>query len=74
MKNLFLLLAVYCLALFPVRSQAQNKVNVDFALWRNDKGKFEGVIQGLKGDIPPPLLAITKDWARLSVPTPLPPE
>jgi len=47
---------------------------VDVALWRDDNGKFEGVIQGLKGKIPLPLLAITKDWVHLSVPVPLPPE
>lgn len=45
---------------------------VDLALWRNDNGGFSGVVQGLKGEIPPQLLSITKDWMRISIPVPLP--
>ena len=45
---------------------------VDLALWRTDDGRFKGVIQGLKGEVPSQLLAITKDWLRLTLPVPLP--
>lgn len=44
---------------------------VDLALWKNDNGEFEGVIQGLKGEIPSQLLNITKGWIHLTVPAPL---
>ena len=45
---------------------------IDLALWRNEHGEFEGVIQGLKGEVPPQLLSITKAWVRLAVPIALP--
>jgi hypothetical protein len=45
---------------------------IDLALWINETGEFKGVVQGLKGEIPPQLLAITKDWIRLIAPIPLP--
>ena len=44
---------------------------IDLALWKNDEGKFEGVIQGYEGEIPQQLLSITKDWVRLRKPLPL---
>ena len=44
----------------------------DVALWRDEKGNWRGVLQGHTGPVPEPLLAITKDWLRLAVPTPLP--
>ncbi len=40
----------------------------DLALWKNDKGQFEGVIQGVAGEVPPQLLAITKSWNQLKIP------
>lgn len=40
----------------------------DIALWVNDKGEWEGVIQGLKGAVPGQLLNITKNWSRLDMP------
>ncbi len=42
----------------------------DLALWINQSGEFEGVIQGWKGDIPPQLMGITGNWTRLGVPVP----
>ncbi len=43
----------------------------DIALWKNEQGKWEGVIQGWKGTVPTQLLNITKDWIRLDIPIPL---
>jgi hypothetical protein len=44
----------------------------DIALWRDDNGNWRGVLQGHEGPPPDALLAITKDWLRLDVPSPLP--
>ncbi len=44
---------------------------MDIALWIDGNGKWEGVIQGWKGNIPEQLLAITKNWGRLNIPAPL---
>ena len=44
----------------------------DLALWRDEKGVWQGVLQGLDGPIPPVLQARAAHWQRLSVPTPLP--
>jgi hypothetical protein len=44
---------------------------IDLALWINESGEFKGIIQGLKDKVPPQLLAITKDWVRITVPVPL---
>ena len=41
---------------------------VDIALWRDKKGRWQGIIQGWEGPIPPSLSAITKNWQRLAVP------
>jgi len=43
----------------------------DIALWIDDHGKWAGVIQGRKGEIPKQLLGITKNWSRLRIPVPL---
>jgi len=40
----------------------------DLALWVNDKGEWEGVIQGWEGAIPLQLLDITEKWSRLDIP------
>jgi len=40
----------------------------DLALWKNQEGEWEGVVQGLPGEIPAPLLEITDKWSRLSLP------
>jgi hypothetical protein len=45
---------------------------VDVAIWRDESGKFKGVLQDYEGDVPPALAAITKDWLRLAVPEPAP--
>ncbi len=44
---------------------------VDIALWKDEKGKLSGLLQGWSGAIPPALLAITKDWIHLDIPVPL---
>ncbi len=45
---------------------------VDVALWRDRQGDMHGVLQGCQGPVPAPLSAITTQWRRLAVPTPLP--
>ncbi|KAA6300977.1 MAG: hypothetical protein EZS26_002869 [Candidatus Ordinivivax streblomastigis] len=42
----------------------------DIALWKNENGKWQGVLQGWKGDIPEELLKFTADWSRLEIPVP----
>lgn len=44
---------------------------VDLALWRDNRGRFHGVLQGWSGPVPDSLQKLTKDWLRLSVPVPL---
>lgn len=41
---------------------------IDLAFWLNEKGMYEGLVQDLSGDIPPQLLAITKNWTRIERP------
>lgn len=43
---------------------------IDVAFIRNPDGTCAGVLQGLTGDVPAPLQAITPDWQRLAVPRP----
>lgn len=43
----------------------------DLALWKNEKGEFEGIIQGDEREIPERLLAITNNWKVLRIPVPL---
>jgi hypothetical protein len=43
---------------------------IDVAFIRNPDGTCAGVLQGLTGDVPAPLRAITPDWQRLAVPRP----
>jgi hypothetical protein len=45
---------------------------IDLALWHNEKGEWEGVVQGLQGDIPPQLQSLTNKWARIDLPAPYP--
>ena len=45
--------------------------NIDVALWREESGKFRGVIQGHRGFLPATLSTITDDWMSLSLPQPL---
>lgn len=42
----------------------------DVAFRRQPGGVYEGVIQGLSGDIPTPLRTITTSWQRLAMPKP----
>jgi hypothetical protein len=44
---------------------------IDVALWRDAEGKFHGALQDWADPVPAPLLALTSDWLRLSVPPPL---
>jgi len=41
---------------------------VDLALLRNEKGEWEGVIQGWEGEIPAQLRSITAKWERINLP------
>jgi hypothetical protein len=45
---------------------------VDLAFLTEKDGTVRGVAQGLAGDPPKPLLAITPDWQRLAIPPALP--
>ena len=44
----------------------------DLAMWRDEKGRWQGVLQGCAGPVPPPLAALTHRWLRLDLPSPLP--
>jgi len=46
----------------------------DVALWRDANGRWQGILQGYQGDVPEPLMNITKNWTRLRLPTPLGPD
>ena len=41
---------------------------MDIALWTNNNGKWEGVVQGWEGELPQQLRELTRDWSRLAVP------
>ncbi len=43
---------------------------IDFAFRINEKGEYEGVLQGWEGNIPPQLLKITGNWTRIGIPVP----
>ncbi|HNX54014.1 MAG TPA: hypothetical protein PKO30_00410 [Prolixibacteraceae bacterium] len=43
---------------------------IDVALWKDEKDEWQGVIQSENPVIPNELLAITKNWVHLSLPTP----
>jgi hypothetical protein len=42
----------------------------DIAFWRDAEGHGHGLLQDWSGPVPESLLALTKDWTRLSVPAP----
>jgi len=44
----------------------------DMALWQDATGKWRGAIQGWSGPVPAPLAALTDQWQRLAIPSPLP--
>jgi hypothetical protein len=46
------------------------KERIDVALWKNNNGKWQGVLQDWTGDIPEELLKITANWSRLEIPVP----
>ncbi len=41
---------------------------IDLALWKNDEGEWEGVVQGLDGEIPSQLLLLTQNWTKIKLP------
>ena len=43
----------------------------DIALWKDNDGKWRGVLKGWNGAIPAQLLAITNTWMLLDIPVPL---
>ncbi|MEZ5103361.1 MAG: hypothetical protein R2757_02605 [Draconibacterium sp.] len=44
---------------------------IDLAFWKNNEGKYEGVIQGTENTIPSQLKSISKKWDFLQLPAPL---
>ena len=40
----------------------------DVAIWRDDQGRWRGLVQGWSGPLPAALTALTKDWIRLAMP------
>ncbi len=44
---------------------------IDIAVWRDAAGSWHGVLQDWPDPVPAPLLTLTPDWLRLSVPPPL---
>jgi hypothetical protein len=46
------------------------KERADVVLWKDAKGKWQGVLQGWDGDIPAGLAQITTNWSRLNIPIP----
>ena len=44
---------------------------IDIALWRDEKGKWRGVLLGWNDVIPERLMNITNNWIRLDVPAPI---
>ena len=44
---------------------------IDVALWKDEKGVWQGVLQDYEGEVPKDLAAICKHWTRLQVPEPL---
>jgi hypothetical protein len=45
--------------------------SIDLALWKDNRGKMAGVVQGFKNEIPEALNAITKEWESIDIPSPL---
>jgi hypothetical protein len=41
---------------------------VDVALWKDDSGVWQGILQGYEGDVPEALKTLCKNWNRLKVP------
>lgn len=53
------------------RAEIHLEEPVDLAFWKDERGEIRGVIQSLEGEIPRPLLSLTKEWVRLKAPVPL---
>jgi len=53
------------------KAEIQLEKPVDLAFWKDEAGTIKGVIQGWEGEIPHPLLSLTKEWVRLKAPVPL---
>jgi hypothetical protein len=41
---------------------------IDMAMWRDEEGQWQGVVQGYSGQLPEALLRLTKKWIRLCLP------
>ena len=41
---------------------------VDVALWKDDSGVWQGILQGYEGAVPEALKVLCKNWNRLKVP------
>lgn len=41
----------------------------DIAMWRDEQGKFHGVLQDCPGEVPAALRSLADDWLRLSAPS-----
>jgi len=46
------------------------KERLDVALWKDQNGKWQGIIQGGTGEIPAELKKLTENWTHLKLPTP----
>jgi hypothetical protein len=44
---------------------------IDMAMWRDQKGQWQGVVQGCSGQVPEALSRFTNKWIKLCVPTAL---
>lgn len=45
-------------------------MRLDVAIYKEPSGEWRGIVHGYDGPIPEPLLALTKNWTRVRVPTP----
>ena len=43
---------------------------IDVALWRDTTGRWQGLLQGYEGEVPPSLRQLTSRWLRLRLPVP----
>lgn len=65
-------LAVCGLKSFRTRNfKIELNERIDLALWKNEQGEWKGYIHDWEGNIPAPLLGITSNWTRISLPVPL---
>ena len=56
------------------RFQCENMIidlpqRIDVAMWRDQKGQWQGIVQGYSGQVPEPLIHFTTNWIKLCLPT-----